>query len=57
MKKNVKIKNCSHFKPLNDYISHYRTTPTPNCNECVYFSSRNCGFDISDHIENDFDLF
>lgn len=52
-----KRKTCSKFKPMSDYISHYQKKPTQNCNECVYFSSRNCGFDIYNSIETDLDIF
>ena len=56
MKKTKKINGCSNFKPMHDYVSHYRNSPSQNCNECIYFSSRNCKLDISDSIEMDLDF-
>jgi len=57
MKTSKKIKNCSNFKPLNEYISHYKYPSSQNCSECAYFSSRNCGFDITDNLDNETELF
>ena len=57
MKKRRTNKVCVSFKPISDYISHYRNNISQNCNECVYFSSRNCGFDVSDSIETELEIF
>ena len=57
MKTPKKIKNCSNFKPIDEYISHYKRPSYQNCDKCVYFSSRNCGFDIGDNLECDLELF
>ena len=57
MKKHNKFKTCSNFKPINEYVSHYHNMPSQNCNECIYFCSKNCGYDVTDVIENDFEYF
>jgi len=57
MKKFIKRKICDNFRPINDYVPHYRNKPTQNCSECIYFSSRNCGLDISDSIEPELEIF
>ncbi len=56
MKFQKKVKKCSNFKPLDEYLSHYKNSPSQNCNNCIYFSSRNCGFDISDNLGNEYDF-
>lgn len=56
MNKN-KMKICSNFKSINENILSYNKNFSPNCKECAYFSSRNCGMDIADSIDPDTDLF
>ncbi len=53
-----KMKNCKHFKGM-DYDIHapFRHSQDHNCKQCVYFSSRNCGMDVSDTIEPGIDQF
>lgn len=53
IKKNI----CPNFKPINDSLSFYGKSNCDNCSHCAYFSSRNCGIDIADSIETDFDYF
>ncbi|MDR1066213.1 MAG: hypothetical protein LBL35_02090 [Clostridiales bacterium] len=53
-----KIKNCKNFRSMNvDGYSPYRHSFDSNCMQCVYFSSRNCGMDVSDSVEPALELF
>lgn len=50
-------RSCSSYRPLNDVINqpflpfYEQNTIMHNCSDCVYFSSKNCGNELSDVLE------
>ena len=58
MNRSKRIRNCRNFKGIDqDFLSPFRQSTDSNCRQCVYFSSRNCGMDVSDSIEPEIDMF
>lgn len=51
-------RSCSSFRPINNMINetfldfYEQNTAIHNCSDCVYFSSKNCGNELSEMLES-----